>query len=135
MLKINELKKMKQKGSVSTSLITIAVIALLIGAAIGYFITPKGISPEDYAALQQSEQALQQQVDDLETQVETLTSPTKIGLIMATGGLGDKSFNDISFAGVQRAQDELGIEFDYVEPTGIAEFEGYQRDFASSGQY
>jgi len=35
MLKINELKKMKQKGSVSTSLITIAVIALLIGAAVG----------------------------------------------------------------------------------------------------
>ena len=75
MLKINELKKMKQKGSVSTSLITIAVITLLIGAAIGYFIAPKGISPEDYEALQQSEQALQLQVDDLEAQVETLTSP------------------------------------------------------------
>jgi len=135
MLRINELKKMRRKGSVSTSLITIAVIALLIGAAVGYFIAPKGVSPEDYEALQQSEQALQQQVDDLETQVETLTSPKKIGLILATGGLGDKSFNDISFAGVQRAQDELGIEFDYVEPTAIAEFEGYQRDFASSGEY
>jgi basic membrane protein A len=135
MLRINELKKMRRKGSVSTSLITIAVIALLIGAAVGYFIAPKGVSPEDYEALQQSEQALQQQVDDLEAQVDQLTSPKRIGLIMATGGLGDKSFNDISFAGVQRAEDELGIEFDYVEPTAIAEYEGFQRDFASSGEY
>ncbi|MEE8571447.1 MAG: hypothetical protein V3S97_10760, partial [Candidatus Bathyarchaeia archaeon] len=110
---------MKQKGSVSTSLITIAVIALLIGAAVGYFIAPKGVSQADYTALQQ-------QVVDLQAQVTTLTSPKKIGLILATGGLGDKSYNDISFAGVQQAEDELGIEFDYVEPTAIAEFEGYQ---------
>lgn len=116
MLKINELKKMKQKGSVSTSLITIAVIALLIGAAVGYFIAPKGVSQADYTTLQQ-------QVVDLQAQVTTLTSPKKIGLILATGGLGDKSFNDISHAGVQRAKDELGIEFDKVEPTAISEYE------------
>ena len=54
---------------------------------------------------------------------------------MATGGLGDKSYNDISYAGVQRAKDELGIEFDKVEPTAISEYVGYQRDFASSGEY
>ncbi|MEE9458741.1 MAG: BMP family ABC transporter substrate-binding protein [Candidatus Bathyarchaeia archaeon] len=119
---------MKQKGSVSTSLITIAVIALLIGAAVGYFIAPKGVSKADYTTLQQ-------QVVDLQAQVTTLTSPKKIGLILATGGLGDKSFNDISHAGVQRAKDELGIEFDKVEPTAISEYEGYQRDFASSGEY
>jgi basic membrane protein A len=128
MLKINELKKMKQKGSVSTSLITIAVIALLIGAAVGYFIAPKGVSQADYTTLQQ-------QVVDLQAQVTTLTSPKKIGLILATGGLGDKSFNDISHAGVQRAKDELGIVFDKVEPIAISEYEGYQRDFASSGEY
>ncbi len=66
----------------------------------------------------------------------TRPPPTpKIGLVMATGGLGDKSFNDISYAGVQRAQDELGIEFDYVQPEAIAEYEGYQRDYARSGNY
>lgn len=119
---------MRQKGSASTSLIAIAIIALLIGAAVGYFMAPKGISQEDY-------DALQQQVVDLEAQVAQLTSPKKIGIILATGGLGDKSFNDLSFAGVQRAQDELGIEYDKVEPTAIAEYEGFQRAFASSGEY
>ncbi len=59
----------------------------------------------------------------------------KIGLIIATGGLGDKSFNDISYAGVERAKDELGIDFDYVEPAAVAEYEGFQRDFASDGTY
>ena len=59
----------------------------------------------------------------------------KIGLILATGGLGDKSFNDISYAGAVRASEELGVELDYVEPQAVAEFEGYQRDFASSQEY
>ena len=59
----------------------------------------------------------------------------KVGLVTATGGLGDKSFNDIAFSGIQRAFDELGVENDYVEPTAISEFEGYQRDFAMSGEY
>jgi basic membrane protein A len=64
------------------------------------------------------------------------TEPSaKIGLIIATGGLGDKSFNDISYAGCVRAQDELGITFDYVEPEAIAEYQGYQTDFAKTGQY
>ena len=61
--------------------------------------------------------------------------PAKVGLIIATGGLGDKSFNDISYAGVKRAEEELGIDFDYVEPAAIAEYEGYQRDFAKTGDY
>jgi len=59
----------------------------------------------------------------------------KVGLILATGGLGDKSFNDISYAGVQKAKDELRIDFDYVEPTAVAQYEGYQRAFAATGDY
>lgn len=61
--------------------------------------------------------------------------PTSVGLILATGGLGDKSFNDISLAGVKRANETLGIGYDYVQPTDIAQYEGYQRDFARSGKY
>jgi basic membrane protein A len=61
--------------------------------------------------------------------------PAKVGLILATGGLGDKSFNDISYAGVVQARDELGINFSFVQPTAIAQYEGYQRDFAKTGEY
>lgn len=65
----------------------------------------------------------------------SFAAPKKIGIILATGGLGDKSFNDISYAGALRAKEELGVELDYVEPKAIAEYEGYQRDFAASGEY
>jgi basic membrane protein A len=70
-----------------------------------------------------------------QAQITKLTSPKKIGLVLATGGLGDKSFNDISYAGLLKAKSELGIVFDYVQPKAIAEYEGYQRDFAKSGDY
>jgi len=65
----------------------------------------------------------------------TVKAIARVGLVLATGGLGDKSFNDISYAGVVEASQELGIDFDFVEPKAIAEYEGFQRDFAKSGKY
>ena len=118
-------------SSGNTTLYAGIVIALIIGAAAGYFIYPSmnaGPDQEDYDAV----------VADLaeaEAQIAELTKPKKIGIITGTGGLGDKSFNDIAYAGAQRAKDELGVDFDYVEPTAIAEYEGFQRDFAMSGDY
>ena len=70
-----------------------------------------------------------------QAQITKLNSPKKIALVLATGGLGDKSFNDISYAGLVQAKAELGITFDYVQPKAIAEYEGYQRDFAKTGNY
>jgi basic membrane protein A and related proteins len=61
--------------------------------------------------------------------------PFRIGLILATGGLGDKSFNDSGYMGVEMARDQLGIEFDYVEPSEIAEYESHERSLAQTGQY
>ena len=156
----------------SNTLIVGAVIALVIGAAIGWFAYPAMnpaptledyVTKDTYNALQtlydnsqaeleeaqsdlveaQSEIAetqsdiakAQSDLDEALAQIEDLTKPKKVGLILATGGLGDKSFNDISFAGCQLAKDKLGVDFDYVEPKAIAEYEGFQRDFAKSGEY
>lgn len=67
----------------------------------------------------------------------------KIGLILATGGLGDRSFNDQSYWGAERAAQELAAAhgvpleavFTYVEPRSIADYEAFQRQFARSGEY
>ncbi len=120
-------------SNVNTQTIAIAVIALLIGAGIGYVVKPgapagETVPKEDYDALAADLAAV-------EAQLAELSKPPKVGLVLATGGLGDKSFNDISYAGCVRAQEELGVEFDYVETIAIAEYEGYQRDFAMSGEY
>jgi len=96
---------MSKKAISSVVVVGIVVVILIVAAVAVYFVT----RPAAPAA--------------------------KVGLIIATGGLGDKSFNDISYAGVKRAKEELGIDFDYVEPAAIAEYEGYQRDFAKTGDY
>jgi basic membrane protein A len=70
-------------------------------------------------------------------------TPPKIGLILATGGLGDKSFNDQGFKGATDAATTFVAKYgvtvddvlDYVEPTDISEYEGYQLQFADSGEY
>jgi basic membrane protein A len=112
------------------------VVALIIGVAVGWVIYPtmNPGSTEDMV----SQALYDAAVADLaaaEAELDELKAPKKVGLVLATGGLGDKSFNDISKAGCQKAKDELGVDFDYVETTAISEYEGYQRDFAMSGEY
>ena len=44
-------------------------------------------------------------------------SDVKVGLAYDIGGRGDKSFNDSAAAGLDRAQDELGVEVEELEAT------------------
>ncbi len=53
-----------------------------------------------------------------------------VGLVFDVGGLGDKSFNDLAYAGLLRARDEIGITFEYFEPTQSSEREAALRLFA-----
>src|SRR4030042_648428 len=135
-------------SSDNTKLYAGVVIPLILGAAVGWFAKPEPTPTGDtvpkstYDALQAQLTQTQSQLTQTQSQlaqaqalIAELSKPPKVGIVFATGGLGDKSFNDISLAGAQRAFDELGVEYDYVEPTAIAEYEGYQRDFAMSGEY
>ncbi|WP_188453832.1 BMP family lipoprotein [Virgibacillus oceani] len=47
------------------------------------------------------------------TQTEDVFS---VGLLLSDSGLGDGSFNDSAFRGLEKTRDELGIIFDYREP-------------------
>lgn len=60
-----------------------------------------------------------------------------IAIIFATGGLGDKSFNDAGYRGYLQANETYGdrINVDYVEPEDIPEFATYQNNFATEGTY
>lgn len=57
----------------------------------------------------------------------------KVGLVLSIGGLGDKSFNDLAYIGMKEASEELGIEFKYVEPANVSEYEGFLGEFAENG--
>jgi len=55
----------------------------------------------------------------------------RIGLVFDVGGRGDKSFNDAAFAGVTRAENELGVEASYLEPSSTEDREAALRLFAA----
>jgi basic membrane protein A len=57
----------------------------------------------------------------------------RVGLVFDVGGRGDKSFNDLSWAGLQRAQRELSVYTEFVEPTGAEDREAALRLFAARG--
>ena len=59
----------------------------------------------------------------------------EIAIVFATGGLGDKSFNDSAYRGIQEAEEKLGISFNYAEPSAIAEYETYIKQFAQTRRY
>jgi basic membrane protein A len=59
--------------------------------------------------------------------------PFHVGLVFDVGGLGDKSFNDLAYAGLVRAKNELGITYEYFEPTQGSDREAALRMFAQGG--
>lgn len=56
--------------------------------------------------------------NDINKSAETKTKkPFKVGVVFSIGGLGDKSYNDSAFQGIQLAAKNLGIEYNYIEPS------------------
>ncbi len=65
------------------------------------------------------------------TNEQNKNAPMKVGLVFDVGGRGDKSFNDAAYRGLEKARNELGIEYEYIEPGPGAEREAALRQFAS----
>jgi basic membrane protein A len=62
-------------------------------------------------------------------------NPYDVAVVFATGGLGDKSFNDGVYEGLEDAAADFGITFTYAEPTAISDYEGFLRGYAQHAQY
>jgi basic membrane protein A len=63
-----------------------------------------------------------------------IDKPTaRIGLVFDVGGRGDKSFNDAAYAGLARAERELGVSASFLEPVGTEDREAALRLFAAQG--
>lgn len=58
-----------------------------------------------------------------------------IAIIFTGSGLGDKSYNDLTYDGVLKSHENLGIQFDYSEIKLVKDYEKELRKFASVGNY
>ena len=64
------------------------------------------------------------------------TSPLKVGIVFDSGGRGDKSFNDSAWAGVEKAEKDLGIaasNVKTVESKSAKDFSGNLSQLSESG--
>ena len=60
-------------------------------------------------------------------------SDIRPGLVLDVGGLGDQGFNDSAYAGLERAEKDLGVKGDYLESTAPTDYTDNLTQFAESG--
>ena len=60
-------------------------------------------------------------------------SPARVAVVLSVGGLGDRSFNDLAWEGLQRSITELGVEGVAGEPADHAEDDAYLDLYAREG--
>lgn len=89
------------------------------------FLTACGGGAEDQDQTQQPAQDNQEPAKD--------EKPLQVGIVLSTGGKGDKSFNDAAIAGLEKAKEELGIEYKDIEPREMAQDEESLRFLAEQG--
>ncbi|MFW9916882.1 MAG: BMP family protein, partial [Candidatus Thorarchaeota archaeon] len=63
-----------------------------------------------------------------------------VAVVFATGGLGDKSFNDLTKVGIDKAitdglMNDFGNGSSYAEPDEITEYDGMLENYATAGTY
>lgn len=68
-----------------------------------------------------------------EQPAEEPTTDVKAAMVTDVGGLGDKSFNDLSYAGLQRAESELGVEIQVLESKEPTDYESNINQLATAG--
>ena len=59
----------------------------------------------------------------------------RIALVTGTGGLGDDSFNDMAWLGLQQAAELYDIGISHATPAAAGDFEVLMRQFAETGNY
>lgn len=74
--------------------------------------------------------------DEPTTEEPTTEEPktdVKAAMVTDVGGLGDKSFNDLSYEGLTRAEQELGVEIEVLESKEITDYESNIDQLATAG--
>ena len=64
---------------------------------------------------------------------DTSKSTLKVGMVFDSGGKGDKSFNDSAYAGLERAEKELGVKIQTVDSKFEKDYETNISTLAESG--
>jgi len=112
---------------------SIRVISLVLLTAL--LLVVAGCQPETTSAEPPALEPSTVEEEPAPTLAEPTTKPINVGVVFTVAGLGGSSFNDVIFEGVKRAEEELGITYDYVEPKAISDEQIVIEEMAASGEY
>ena len=116
-----------RKGSFSILAMLLVMSLVLAGC---------GATPEPTAVVQEPTQVPEATTAPEPTEaVEEPTEPAssegfQVGMVSDVGGVDDASFNENTWAGLQRAQDELGVQAQFIESQAQADYERNITEFA-----
>lgn len=74
-----------------------------------------------------------QQAEEPAPPAEAPKTDVKAAMVTDVGGLGDKSFNDMSYEGLKRAESELGVEVKVLESKEPTDYESNINQLATAG--
>jgi basic membrane protein A len=117
----------------STRLVSTLAVASM-SAALAFSALPgcKRVPKEDKKAEDTSKPA-EDPAASGESKADPAGSEIKVGLVFDVGGLGDKSFNDAAHRGLMKANKELGVQVQYIEPGDGSDRESALRQRAAEG--
>ncbi|MFW6070090.1 MAG: BMP family ABC transporter substrate-binding protein [bacterium] len=81
------------------------------------------VTTGEEAAEDEADDAAEDEADDAAEEAAEGDTP-RVAMIIAQGGLGDRSYNDLAYEGLQRAAEELDVEVEAIEsgdPVGEGE--------------
>ncbi|MDJ0270947.1 MAG: BMP family protein [Aigarchaeota archaeon] len=93
-------------------IVVIAIVLLIIGVAVGYFILKPVTTP-----------------------TPTVAKKVEVAVLFDVGGRGDLSFNDMAWLGAERASKELGVEVSFLTPKSLADMKPLLEQLSKSKKY
>lgn len=113
------------------ALLTLLVLASMVLAACA---TPaEEPAPAEPATEEPMEEPATEEPMEEPATEEPMEEPFRVGFVTDTGGIDDKSFNTTQWNGVLRAQEELGVEAQFIQSDEATQYEPNLTEFASQG--
>lgn len=102
------------KKRILAAVLSVATVLTMAGCAT----TPAAAPAAE--AVEEAAEAVEEAAEEVAETVDA--SDFKVGLVTDVGGVNDGSFNQSAWEGLQRAGEDLGIEVNYLESKGDADY-------------
>lgn len=111
------------------------LLALLLLALVAAACNGGDAPEEDTDDTETTEETTEEPAQETDTEEDAAADGADVRAAMVTdvGGLGDQSFNDSAFAGLERAETELGVEISVLESASPTDYVGNLTQLAENG--